>query len=612
MIVLMDQEVNELTRIIDGGMLTPVFQPIVDCRARTVLAFEALIRGPKDSALHLPGALFATARRAGLGLALEHAAREASLRAFAAQQLPGRLFLNASPNCLLDPLMMNGHTRELLRELNLPPTRIVIELTENEKVTDVPGILEALQAYRARGFQIAIDDLGEGFANLRMWSELRPEFVKIDRHFIDGIADDRIKYHFVRAMQDLAEICNASLVAEGIERAEDLACIRDMGIACVQGYFIAHPEAKPVRQIPAAALAVLGQRRMIPAPLAGGVGTQPTVLDLAREIEPVSPDTCNESVVERFMLEPELEVLPVVAEDGVPVGLINRHNMMDNYSRRFRKEIFGRKSCDIFMDGSPLVVEDSIRVQELAMLVAHAPKHHLIDGFIVTTEGRYRGVGSSHALIGVITEMQIHAARYANPLSQLPGNVPINEYIDRMLTSGISFVAAYIDIDDFKPFNDTFGYRRGDDVIITLAQLICEAVDTRLDFVGHIGGDDFFVVFQSADWEQRSWDLVANFAEAMGKMISGGEWAQGGYMAENRLGEMVFQRLPRISIGAVRIVPGECDSHREVAAAASAAKKHAKKLSKQGGDHNGPGGHLFVERRRLGCRGNVAVERLAN
>ena len=74
-------------------------------------------------------------------------------------------------------------------------------------------------------------------------------------------------------------------------------------------------------------------------------------------------------------------------------------------------------------------------------------------------------------------------------------------------------MAAYVDIDNFKPFNDTFGYRRGDDVIQLLGNLICKMCDTRLDFVGHIGGDDFFVIFQSADWEVRCWELVEAFSD---------------------------------------------------------------------------------------------------
>lgn len=598
MMLATDDTAAELRRILAEGLLYPVFQPIIDFRVRAILGYESLIRGPEGSALHRPDQLFGAARRAGLALDLEHACREASLRAFAGQRLPGRLFLNATPACLLDHRMMNGHTRALLAELGIAPNRVVIELTENQQITDMPGIQEALLYYRGRGFQIAIDDLGEGFANLRMWSELRPEFVKIDKHFVHGIADDRIKYHFARAMQDLAEICNASLVAEGIERLEDLNCIRDMGIACGQGYFIARPEAYPARQLSGGVLAALGQQRLSLSPNGVGPGKMPTARTLLRPIEPVPQGASNATVIDRFEADPELDVLPVV-NGGHPVGMINRHSMIDRFARPFRKELFGRKSCELFMDHAPLVVDQHATIQELAMMLSLAPKHYLFDGFIVTGDGAYLGVGSSHDLMATITEMQISAARYANPLTQLPGNVPINEHIDRMLAAGRSFVAAYVDIDNFKPYNDAFGYRRGDDVIQTLGRLICEAADERIDFVGHIGGDDFFVIFQSADWEMRCWQLLNDFSEAMGGLLSLEERTTGGYMAENRRGELSFQALPSLSIGAVRVGPGECESHREVAAAASVAKKQAKKKAKDPASEP-LGGSLFVERRRPG------------
>lgn len=610
MFYVIEQEVSELQAILDKGLLTPVFQPILDFRARAILGYEALIRGPEGSALHFPDQLFAAARRAGCSLALENACREACLRAFAAQSLAGRLFLNVTPACLLEPQLMNGETQALLRELALPANRIVLELTENQQITDLPGIREALLHYRGRGFQIAIDDLGEGFANLRMWSDLRPEFVKIDKHFVHGIADDRIKYHFVRAMQDLAEICNASLVAEGIERPEDFNCIRDMGIACGQGYFIERPTVTPLRQLALPVINALDHRQIALMPTLGVQGKAPTARSLLRAIEPLSHLATNEEAVARFERDPELYVLPIV--DGQqPVGLLNRHSLIDRFARPFRRELYGSKPCDLFMDHAPLIVDQHASIQELAMMLAVAPKHYLYDGFIVTGDGAYIGIGCSQDLVATITEMQISAARYANPLTQLPGNVPLNEHIDRMLDAEVEFIAAYIDIDNFKPFNDNYGYRRGDDLIQVLGRLICEAVDERSDFVGHIGGDDFFVVFQSADWENRCWQLVHGFAERTEAMVGVEQCNQGGYMAENRRGELEFQAFPTLSIGAVRIPPCQYESHREVAAAASVAKKQAKKRSKEqpGGVI---GGSVFVERRRPGGELALPVIRQLN
>lgn len=591
------QALDELRRILSVGALFPVFQPIVDFRARAIFGYEALIRGPEGSCLHLPDQLFATARAHDLGSELEHACRLASLRAFAGQSLSGRLFLNVSPDSLADERMRNGVMRDLLVELGIAPNRIVIELTENQRITDLPGILEMLTEYRGRGFQFAIDDMGEGFANLRLWSQLRPEFVKIDKHFVNEIAGDRIKYHFVRAMQDLAEICKASLVAEGIERDEDFACLRDMGIACGQGYFIARPAAQPIRALNAAVRGTLARAGLSLSPGSQVIPRPATAGSMLRAIEPIPLSATNDVAIARFEADHELDVLPVV-DAGRPVGLINRHSMVDRFARPFRKELYGRKSCEMFMDHAPLVVDQHATLQELAMMLAVAPKHYLYDGFVVTGDGRYLGVGSSHDLMARITEMQISAARYANPLTQLPGNVPINEHIDRMLVAAKPFVAAYIDIDSFKPYNDTFGYRRGDDVIQLLGQLLCEVVDLHHDFVGHIGGDDFFVIFQSEDWELRCALLLARFAEQIARM-NGGEIAAGGsYLAENRRGELVSQSLPSLSVGEVRVGARDCESHREVAAAASAAKKHAKK-KQPGLVVEMPGGSLFVDRRRV-------------
>lgn len=594
-------EAIELRHILAEGLLYPVFQPIIDFRLRAILGYESLIRAPEGSPLHRPDQLFAVAARHGMADELEHACREASIRAFAHYRLGGRLFLNVTPRCLLDVRLMSGQTTDLLNSLGIAPNRVVLELTENQQITDMPGIHDALIYFRGRGFQIAIDDLGEGFANLRMWSELRPEIVKIDKHFVHGIADDRIKFHFVRAMQDLAEICNASLVAEGIERREDFICIRDMGIACGQGYFIAHPEREPLVCLPDAVQAALDLQSISLSPLTGGPGKLPTARSLVRPIAPVPRNLLNDAVIARFEADPDLMVLPVV-EGEQPVGLINRHSLIDRFARPFRKELYGRKSCTLFMDHAPLVVDQHATIQELAMMLSVAPQHYLYDGFIVTGDGCYLGVGSSHDLMATITEMQISAARYANPLTQLPGNVPINEHIDRMLKSGQAFVAAYIDIDNFKPYNDTFGYRRGDDVIQALARLVCEAVDEHCDFVGHIGGDDFFVVFRSADWEMRCWQIISSFAETVGNLLSAEERQRGGYMAENRRGDLIMQPLPTLSIGAVRIGEGDCESHREVSVAASAAKKQAKKKLKGTGEPQQ--GSLFVERRRAG---NVEV-----
>ena len=140
--------------------------------------------------------------------------------------------------------------------------------------------------------------------------------------------------------------------------------------------------------------------------------------------------------------------------------------------------------------------------------------------------GSTTGIGSGHDLIREITQMQIHAARYANPLTGLPGNVPINKYLDDLLQLEQPFTVCYSDLDHFKPYNNVNGYGRSNEVIRWTGNLIEAICEPILDFVGHIGGDDFLIVFRSPDWERRCRDLPAEFEKSKGQFFSQEEQAR--------------------------------------------------------------------------------------
>lgn len=578
---------DEIVAIIKSRTLDVLFLPILDFRARAYCAFEALIRGRDKSLLRDPSALFAAAERHGLRRELEAVAREMQFTAFANLRLPGKLFINASLESLDDEAFRNG-SLDLLRRLGLNPARIVLEITENQRIADFPSIQQTLAHLRSLGYQIAIDDLGEGFANLRMWSEVKPEYVKVDRHFIDGIADDTLKFRFVKTMQDLASTCSARVIAEGIERERDCLALRDLGIDWGQGLLIARPQITPVPLVSDEMSALLSQREIMVVPNAPIYGNSATVRSLARNIAPVTPETLNDVVFRRFEEEPDLISLPIVANE-VPLGSINRYNLIDRFARPFRRELYGRRACTQFMDAEPLIIDEGTPVQEAGLLISRSAHRHLANGFLITEKGKYLGVGSGHDLMAMITEMQIQSARYANPLTQLPGNVPINEHIDRLLQRGATFTACYFDLDHFKPFNDTYGYRKGDDVIQIVGKIISETSDPHLDFVGHIGGDDFIALYQSDDWEARCARMLRLFDERISAIVLPEHLQRGGYSGENRRGEAVFHPLPSLSIGALPVLAGQYDSPPEISAAVAQAKKQAKKIA---------GSSLFIERRR--------------
>ncbi|QCP14503.1 GGDEF domain-containing protein [Pseudoduganella umbonata] len=582
-----------LLDILARRRLTALFQPVIRTQTGDIIGYEGLIRGPSDSPLHAPMKLFGAAREHGLTLEVEYLCRRIVLERFAELDLPGKLFLNVSPECLLPRRGAgDGETLGCIRQLGLRPDRVIIELTENQPTYDYERMREAVLHYRARGFEIAIDDLGEGFSSLRLWSELRPDYVKIDMHFIQGINHDPVKLQFVRSIQEIAEKSHTLVIAEGIEKSAELMVLRDLGVAFAQGYHLGHPEVNPARTLPADVIGTLTRTGVAVYPQRSMEKNAVSILKLLHHVPAVPSAMTNNDVYRCFEADPQLMIIPVV-DDGLPLGLISRFNMIAHFARPYERELYGRKSCRQFMDAAPLVADKDTSLQDLSFRMAASDAHHLFNGFIITDGGRYLGMGTGHDLMREITQLQIHAARYANPLTGLPGNVPINEHIDRLLHSGTRFWVCYCDLDHFKPFNDVYGYRRGDDVIGLLGNILSRHGDPDRDFVGHIGGDDFVILFQSEDWEARCRAMLAEFAATGLELYSDGDRERGGYLGEDRQGRKVFHPLMSLSVGAIRVEPHQFHSHHQVATSAAEAKKQAKKIH---------GNSLFLDRRQMPAR----------
>ncbi len=580
---------RRLEEVLKQRDLHALFQPILKMDNGEIIGYEGLIRGPSDSPLHSPMTLFKVARANNLTVEVEHLCRRVVIDRFAALALPGKLFLNVSPECMCQSGAKHGETLGYLKVSGIDPKRVIIELTENQPTYDYTLMRDAVRHYRDMGFQIAIDDLGEGFSSLRLWSELRPDFVKIDRHFIQAINQDPVKLQFVRSIQEIAEKTGTMVVAEGIETQSELLLVKDLGIKFGQGYHIARPNSHPATMVSAEVASALGRSDAVIYPHEKGVcASNRKVSCLLKEVSVVSPDMSNIQIHERFVKDPALNAVPVV-DNGVPVGLITRSDMIDRFARLFQRELYGTKPCVKFMDGAPLIVDREISLQDLSQIVVDADSRHLANGFIITDKGSYLGMGTGHDLMREITKMQINAARYANPLTLLPGSVPINEHMDRMLANRVQFVLCYFDIDHFKPFNDVYGYRKGDAIIDLTGRILASKADPDRDMVGHIGGDDFIVVFQSGDWEMRCNEILAVFSQEILGHYNQNDVDLGGYVSEDRRGEKVFHALASLSIGAVRVDPGQFGTTYHIASVANEAKKQAKRM---------PGNSLFIDRRK--------------
>lgn len=235
-----------IEEIIGRGLITPVYQPIVRLHDGTLHGYEALSRISQPGIIENSEELFARAGELGLASSLEMLCRKKALVNVRELDIPGKIFLNVSPALFQSRDHERGVTANLLDELRIERSRIVFELTERTIIEDYDLFLRGVAHYREQGYSIAIDDLGSGYAGLQILARLEPEYVKLSRFLIANIERSPTRQALVESMVTFCNKTGARVIAEGIERPEELEYLRALGIHFGQGYLLAKPSAVPV------------------------------------------------------------------------------------------------------------------------------------------------------------------------------------------------------------------------------------------------------------------------------------------------------------------------------------------------------------------------------
>lgn len=562
----LDAATHELMQLVREGRISTLFQPIIDPRSRGVCGFEALTRGPSDSWLHSPQNLFDAARRGGVKFELDMLCIQNAFRRFIASRVAGSLFVNVSPDTVYEEPNFAARFLELAARAGMPPERCVIELTEESLLEDYARLRSAAQRLREAGCAIAIDDLGAGSSGLRTWSEIRPDYVKIDRYFINGIDADTTKREFVRSILDMGRAMGCRVIAEGVETERECRELVDLGLDRLQGNLFGRPGATP--------MAALQQLESLERSFVSHVAL--SAEHIALYVPPVDPELRVGEAAELFRQNADCLTLPVVA-DGRPLGVVRREELFALLARPLHPEIYNKKPVTAVMESPTLCIDGQLRLEQVSRLVTQKGRMRLTEEFIITKDGRYHGLGQTIDLLRLITEQQLQAAKHSNPLTLLPGNAAVRACVDKLIEQNKRFVVAFFDLDSFKPYNDVYGFAQGDQVILHLAGLLKNAFSARLDFVGHVGGDDFLVVMRSADWRERVLKSIQKFSESVANFYSSEHAQLGHIVAPDREG--VVRDFPLLTLSVAAL-----DSETVGASSADAIAHlltHVKKLAKQ-------------------------------
>ncbi|RTQ99871.1 EAL domain-containing protein [Halomonas nitroreducens] len=213
------------------------FQPIVDVARRRIHAYEALVRGPAGE----PAGQVLAQVTDKLFYRFDQACRVKAIEQASRLGMPVPLSINFLPNAVYEPEACLQATLEVSQRVGWPLERLIFEIVESERVQNRRHLMDIITAYRRMGFRVALDDFGTGHANLDILADLYPDKLKLDRQLVNGCHADARRQALIRALVGMARPLGVTLIAEGVEQAEEARWLFQAGIPLQQGYYFARP-----------------------------------------------------------------------------------------------------------------------------------------------------------------------------------------------------------------------------------------------------------------------------------------------------------------------------------------------------------------------------------
>ncbi len=572
---------SEFNRILDTEDIETVFQPIVSLKNGSIIGYEALSRGPAGSELTSPAALFRTADELSMVWDLELLCRTKAIERAHSIEPEKYLFINIDPNIIKDEKFRRGFTKEFLRNHNISPESIIFEITERTAIEDYAAFSETLKNYTSQGYKIAIDDMGAGYSGLKTITNTRPHYIKIDMELIRGIDRDSFKQALIKNFVNLSISTNIKIIAEGIETEEELQTLIKLGVYAGQGYFMQRP-AGTFLEIPEVIKNKISKYNSLSNNVFDYSSNYHYIGAIMEEQPALDQNTiCID--VKKHLDGNSLDGVCLV-EDEIPKGLIMNHNLNSAMAKQYGIPLYSRKPISLIMDYSPLIVDYYTPINTVCELAMDRDHSRTYDCVIITKGFKYCGMVSIKKLLQYTSAMEKSYARELNPLTGLAGNVIIN----RVLTDTISYskncCIVYADLDNFKSYNDAYGFENGDKIIKLAADIIEKQVKSKHPFncfVGHIGGDDFLFITECGMEDSKAicQDIIHDFDKGVLSFFNERDKNNGFIETCDRSGNTVRFDLTSISLAGFSGDPGSFNGPDHVGNHMTKLKNKVKKLS---------------------------------
>lgn len=575
-----EQEIyDELQTVLVNQDIKAVFQPIISLVDGEVFGYEALSRGTQGSKLERPDALFAAAEKFDKVWELEFLCRS---KAFArAHGLPAdkMLFINVDPKIINDARFKKGVTLEMLSQYQIDASNIIFEITEKNSIDDYKSFRRVLDNYTSQGYKIAIDDAGSGYSGLKLVAETHPQFIKIDMDLVRDIDKDVLKQALMKAFCEFSVVANMKIIAEGIETVDELETLIQIGVSYGQGYLLQRPASEFV-EIDSSVKNLITMKNQQKKQEAFHTTLTMPIGEINRQDQAFYETTTCSQVLDFFHDHPNVMGIAVVQGEH-PVGLLMKNKLLTHLATQYGVALYMNRPIGLLMDKNFLNVDYDTPLEQVSKLAVTRNEDSLYDYIVITKQGKYCGITTVRHLLEKTTDLEINRAKHSNPLSGLPGNIMIEEKLQQAIEAKKPYAVLYFDLDNFKAYNDVYGFDNGDKILYMTAQAIqYELKKSSMSdaFVGHIGGDDFIAIVEDVNIIPLCQAIIDYFDVRVRDFYTDEDKRIGYIAAKNRHG--VEENFPIISIS-IAVVTSRGNGFKnpgELAEAASIVKKKCKLL----------------------------------
>lgn len=526
---------QQLEHIIEDKKIYPVYEPIISLKNGELLGYEALSRISLNPCDFNVEEMFFYAKEFQCLWNLEYICRKKALKEVKNNLGQKKLFLNVDPNIFNDERFQTGMTLNYLKRYNICPDNIVFEICERSDIREINLFQKAVNHYEKQNYQIAIDDFGKGYADFNRIFFLHPKYVKLDISLIRNVNHDSVKRSTIEGMVKFCHSENICLIAEGIETEEELLELIRLGVDYGQGYFLGKPDKKLKNLSDSLCTKIVNtyknttKNHDVPT-FFGNVGS------ICQRLGTTTCDTKAITVFEFMQRHPEITELGVIDHEQKVRGLLTRQHIDECFGGRYGYSLYSKYTVGDLLNHDYLEVDCRMPIEMVSRLALIRPKHMLYDAIIVSDNGIYVGIVTVKDLLETSVSIQVERAMNTNPLTHLPGNIQIEDKISHCLFSKDKFSVMYLDLDNFKSYNDVYGFENGDMMIKAVARCIENACRDD-QFIGHVGGDDFVVISNDYHLDNVFQRIIDEFHLCLKDLYSSEDYSRGEIHSQNRRGE---------------------------------------------------------------------------